>query len=469
MAMFPSRKLSIKSCSLQSIVLIVAPSLCNLRINCAYNHHHDTAVVGKGSTLEKVDRNHPRVKQAGREYIRLDGGQVWLPREHTPSPNGIPTRAMFSDGNGGEYRKSFHAYPPPFAQLVHSPDSFAGAPMQIDTWNRDKMNITGSKFVPGPYPKHSLAPVTGPDAHYSGIFECPLTSRIQKIYSGGGSGFNDTYAAKIFGCGSTNSTPETAPTNFESKYNGQCLDVAGKKTSDGAEVNTWNCVQQSNEKFSYDAASGHFVDSNSKKCMSTDCPAKGGLCIKTCDEKSAAARWTVSRKDGTIRPRNAAGSCLQVDSKALDAPLSIGMCSTPPTSHQVWTAAAPQPLNACKHNISDADACFASAKGMPALSNSTIATKTVSDATLPPGCTVSASPSSSNGKAFNVVFNSMLDSKVCCGAGPESEVAGEAKSLVTLGLKVSAAKKTPLATITLTGPADKVFACTSSAVLAYRY
>ena len=34
--------------------------------------------------------------------------------------------AMFSDGNGGEYRKSLHAYAPPFAQMVESPSEISG-------------------------------------------------------------------------------------------------------------------------------------------------------------------------------------------------------------------------------------------------------------------------------------------------------------------------------------------------------
>ena len=51
--------------------------------------------------------------------------------------------------------------------------------MQIDTWNRAEMNLTGSRFVPGPYPKNVLAPKTGPDAVYSGLLECPLTTRVE--------------------------------------------------------------------------------------------------------------------------------------------------------------------------------------------------------------------------------------------------------------------------------------------------
>merc|ERR1711871_1687971 len=86
-------------------------------------------------------------------------------------------------GNGGEYRKSFHGYSPGYAQLIDSPQSIYITPMQIDTWNRDKMNKTdpAGKFVSGPVPRNSLAPTTGPDAVYSGLLECPVTTRVQKV------------------------------------------------------------------------------------------------------------------------------------------------------------------------------------------------------------------------------------------------------------------------------------------------
>ena len=82
-------------------------------------------------------------------------------------------------------------------EIVHS--------NQIDTFNRDKMNLTGTPFVPGmlifwyphgtvlllytltllgPYPRNNLAPKSGPDAVYSGLLECPLTTRITKMISG---------------------------------------------------------------------------------------------------------------------------------------------------------------------------------------------------------------------------------------------------------------------------------------------
>ena len=175
----------------------------SLPITAAYNHHHDTAVIGKNSHMVKMDMHDPRVPPRG-QYVRLSHHQAWVPMEHTPTQSGLPTRAMFSDGNGGEYRKTFHAYAPPFAQIVESPTTLAGSPMQIDTWNRDHMNLseTNPKFVPGPYPRaHTLAPSSGPDAIYSGLLECPLTTRITKTFDGGNGGFNDTVAATTFACG----------------------------------------------------------------------------------------------------------------------------------------------------------------------------------------------------------------------------------------------------------------------------
>lgn len=206
----------------------------------AYNHHHDTAVHGSGSHLEVVDL-HEAMETRGRDYIRLDKGKAWVAVEHARSKTGFPTSAMFSDGNGGEYRKSLHVFAPPFAQMVESPTHFAGSPMQIDTWNRDKMDINGgSPFVPGPYPKNSLAPTSGPDAIYSGLLECPLTTRIRKEIDGGAVGFENTTSAKIFACEASRKQHackhpvETAADCFSSavKMLGNATKVATKTISD---------------------------------------------------------------------------------------------------------------------------------------------------------------------------------------------------------------------------------------------
>merc|ERR1719181_182134 len=100
-----------------------------------------------------------------------------------PLLEGVPTSQMFSEGNGGESRKSFHGYPAGFAQLIESPEAWSITPMQIDTRNRncgstykDVGNCT--RFTPGPEPKQARYGRGIPkDTNYSGILECPCNSR----------------------------------------------------------------------------------------------------------------------------------------------------------------------------------------------------------------------------------------------------------------------------------------------------
>ena len=61
------------------------------------------------------------------------------------------------------------------AQLIDSPTEFHIQPMQIDTKNR---HYNGSNFKPDLLPKSSQAPL---DASYSGLIECPCTTRIKKV------------------------------------------------------------------------------------------------------------------------------------------------------------------------------------------------------------------------------------------------------------------------------------------------
>ena len=109
---------------------------------------------------------------------------------------------FMASANGGEYRKSYHGFAPGHAVVVDSPTELQATdrtksngattshrrtrtcsqvtPMQIDTWNRDKMDIDGPlppRFVPGPLPRASEAPV---NPAYSGLLECPMTTRLSK-------------------------------------------------------------------------------------------------------------------------------------------------------------------------------------------------------------------------------------------------------------------------------------------------
>ena len=81
------------------------------------------------------------------------------------------------------------------AQLIDSPATFHIQPMQIDTKNRD---YNGTDFKAGILPKESTAPQ---NASYSGLLECPCTTRIHKE-------INITYATQTQGTCDTVITDE---------------------------------------------------------------------------------------------------------------------------------------------------------------------------------------------------------------------------------------------------------------------
>ena len=152
-------------------------------INVAYNHHFESEMVGKHAAIEKVtDPDDPRIPDFY-GHGRPDPNVAYIIHDTRESDdNEVPVSQAFGAGNGGEYRKSFHGYAPGYAQAIESPTSMYITPMQIDTWNREKMNSTGgSPFVSGPVPRNSLAPQSGQDALYSGLLECPVTTRIRKV------------------------------------------------------------------------------------------------------------------------------------------------------------------------------------------------------------------------------------------------------------------------------------------------
>jgi hypothetical protein len=155
----------------------VNPSLdVSVPINWAYNHHYSTTVTGAHSYMQPV----PNQATYG-ERLVLDAFEK--PSAMHRSDPSIPTSQWFSEGNGGESRKSFHGYPSGFAQLIDSPDAWHITPMQIDTRNRecgveptDVKNCT-DRFYPGPESKSARygrgIPADG--TNYSGVIECPCT------------------------------------------------------------------------------------------------------------------------------------------------------------------------------------------------------------------------------------------------------------------------------------------------------
>ena len=156
-------------------------------ITVAYNHHFDGKLNnGKKSRLEKLSADDPRIAEMARGHGVPH--QPYVAVEHTPGVNGAPTSLQLGGGNGGEYRKTFHGFPPGFAQLIESPTEMQITPMQIDTWHREQMTFNAthiSPFVSGPVPRNAVSPTSGPDAQYSGLLECPLTTRITKDIDAG--------------------------------------------------------------------------------------------------------------------------------------------------------------------------------------------------------------------------------------------------------------------------------------------
>ncbi|KAL4225559.1 hypothetical protein ACF0H5_016247 [Mactra antiquata] len=151
-------------------------------INWAYNHHYMAWMTGTHSKMERIqnpDPNDVSAHGSPMKWIAVD-----LPSATERLNADIPTNQMFSEGNGGESRKSFHGYPDGYAQLIDSPNQWHITPMQIDTRNRDcgvtpKDINNCTKFTPGPEPRQSRygygIPKEG--TPYAGILECPCNSR----------------------------------------------------------------------------------------------------------------------------------------------------------------------------------------------------------------------------------------------------------------------------------------------------
>ena len=65
---------------------------------CRYNHHHDVYLTGKHSHMEKVrydplDLTIPLMARADPEFLDL-------PKEHSPSPDNLPTSLHLAGKTG---------------------------------------------------------------------------------------------------------------------------------------------------------------------------------------------------------------------------------------------------------------------------------------------------------------------------------------------------------------------------------
>jgi len=157
-------------------------------IDVVYNHHFESTMIGTKAALERIEfegPDDPRFHELDAEARKSGMGHGISSHVHyrvhdlrKEKSQTLPSHVAFGAANGGEYRKSFHGFPAGYVQVIESPTHFQLTPMQIDTWHRDKMSLVGpTKFVAGPLPRNSLA---GPDAAYSGLLECPFTTRLSR-------------------------------------------------------------------------------------------------------------------------------------------------------------------------------------------------------------------------------------------------------------------------------------------------
>ena len=157
-----------------------------------YNHHYCATITGEAAKMTKVgSRGQDSLLRDEDQRTRRRGFEVhppeWEPRDIdvdiNTSPSTIPTAQNFWQGNGGEHRKSFKFLPQGTGQLIYSPTSFILQPMLINTnYQSNKTNQTARQlFHQAPMPAESLSPK---GAMYSGLMECPCTTRTVRIITG---------------------------------------------------------------------------------------------------------------------------------------------------------------------------------------------------------------------------------------------------------------------------------------------
>ena len=430
------------------------------------------ALLMTSSHASRYDPSDPSIPV----MMRSDPNFITIPVEHTPSLLGIPTNAGLHEGNGGEYRKSFHGFASPVAYLVDSPTSVHVLPMQIDTWNRDAMNVTGSKFVPYLQPKHSLAP-QGPDAMYSGLLECPLTDKVVKS-SPDGMDYNDSYSTQIFQC----------PSNSSKKP------LSDQKIAGYTEVDwpwyvhafgpssIWSSpagTEELNLFWNPNAGGGdHWLTFGAGQAANATAAGytlvrKVGLAPtaqSTASKKPVYLHYSPTRHDhftssGINPPVGYTFMGLQgylLDTAAAGS-VPMAWYTNPETGDGRWSntrgdnvlaqddGSIPQ-AKSCKHTVSTAADCFAGAKSnVNVPGNATVHTSQGASDAVPSGCTVTFDAAAGVVKAF---FNTK-ESTQCCGAGV-TELHGTAESL-SMTLAMSVSSTTGRVQVTLTGPSTVWF------------
>ena len=182
---YAGKKMAVVGWEIDQVRVMPDGSHKSVPISATYNHHYVAGMIGGSARYKKVQLDGPDDPRAA-DLMVGHGGLAWEQPQYIVEGKTESNHMQFSSANGGEYRKTYHGFAPEYAMVIESPHSMQISPMQIDTWNRDAMDIDGPtppKFVPGPLPRASLAPTDSP--RYSSLLECPLTTRITKVIDGG--------------------------------------------------------------------------------------------------------------------------------------------------------------------------------------------------------------------------------------------------------------------------------------------
>lgn len=167
-------------------------------MNSMYNHHFEASIINSRHVKVVKRQVTPEI---ARRIMSHGRAEILMP-EVISEPLGAEPEASlvhaFYMANGGEARLSYKGLPKGYAQVLHSPDTLRLSPMMVDTKNRDQQ---GPVFMPGPLPRSAQAP---PNASYSGLLECPCSTRLKKewkmVYSTLSSGTCPTKVANASEC-----------------------------------------------------------------------------------------------------------------------------------------------------------------------------------------------------------------------------------------------------------------------------
>ena len=153
-----------------------------------YNHHFAVGIQGRASKMAYVGR---QTYLEDRDIMAHRHAPLWEARERPEAKaedSITPVFQMMVEGNGNEHRRTFKYIPTGFGQMIASPVSFAPNFMFINTNNPDTPNW-GARG--GPLPKggempgwRSAGSMAPPNASYSGLLECPCTTRVNKMFTG---------------------------------------------------------------------------------------------------------------------------------------------------------------------------------------------------------------------------------------------------------------------------------------------